>query len=104
MIDIGTSRHVRMVLLDALWNAAGAGTGLGFTWLQLKGAFRSQLEISESDLRRELNDLVNDDLVVREDDEVLNEKIYRITSRGSDFKKCGCPWERVDEFTGKRQA
>lgn len=79
--------------------ADGAGVGFGFTWQQISKNFKTRLEMSESELRRELNDLVGERLVAREMDDVIGEFVYTLAARGRDFKRGGCPWDRIDEFS-----
>ncbi len=101
--DIARSRFIRGIIVDVLWVADGAGNAFGLSFQQIyRGFANSRVDVAESDLRRELNDLVDDKLLKRKWDETLNCHMYAITSRGREFKKAGCPWERIDEFTGKQ--
>ena len=97
------SRFVRQIILDVLSAADGAGSRFGLTWDQLRGGFRrSRTSVSDSELRRELNDLRDDRLIVETWDEDLGCDEYRLAARGRDFKRAGCPWPKIDEFTGNQ--
>lgn len=103
MPDVITSRWIRELILRLLSGADGAGIGLGMTWTQIRVSFNSQRrEISESDLRRELNDLVDDRMIAKQWDEQMHGDMFRMASRGREFVKAEFPWERIDEFTGGR--
>jgi len=99
--DIYRSRRVREILLDLLFRADGAGSGFGFSFDQLRSAFgRKAMAAKPSELRRELNDMEGERLLTRKYDADLEDDYYRIAPRGRDFKRAGCPWEKIDEFSG----
>lgn len=103
MSDIARSRYLRERVLETLWLADGAGANFGLPLGKVMDQFAcARVEVSEADVRRELNDLVDDSLIRREWDEDLTCDLYRITSSGRDFKKAGYPWDKVDQYTGKR--
>ena len=103
MSDIARSRWVREIVLRMLVAVDGAGMGLGLTWPQVRAGFsRRQQEAPDSELRRALNDLVDDALIVRQWDGDLCQDMFRIASRGRDFVAAGLPWDKIDEFTGGR--
>ena len=87
-----------------LLNAAdGSGFGFGLTWSQIRNGFaRQTVQITDSELRRALNDMVDDALIVRQWDGDLCQDMFRIASRGRDFVAAGLPWDKIDEFTGGR--
>lgn len=98
--EITRSRFVREILLNALWGADGAGAGFGFSFEQLRNGFSaSRVDVGEPELRRELNDLADEKLIRRTWDEDLDCDMYAIAARGRDFKKSGCPWEKLNEFS-----
>ena len=100
--EIARSRFIRGIVLDLLWTADGAGSRFGFTFEQLARGFgASRVEVAIAELRRELNDLAADQLVRQDWDDDLRCDHYTIGPRGRDFKRAGCPWDRIDEFTGK---
>ncbi len=99
--EVTRSRFVRGIILDCLWSVDGAGSGFGFTFGQINAGFaRSHVEVSSAEVRRELNDMVDDKLISRQWDGHLEADVYRISSRGREFKKAGMPWDKIDEFTG----
>ena len=99
--EIQRSRMIREAILQALSIVDGAGSSFGLTFEQLHLGFsRSRLEVKASELHREMNDLVDDQLICKRWDEELEGWEFRLTSRGRDFKKAGCPWEKIDEYTG----
>ncbi len=101
--EVTRSRFVRGIVLDALWAADGAGMGAGFTFGQLRSGFAvSRVELGAAELTREMNDLLDDGMVKREWDEDLGCNMYAMDTRGRDFKRAGCPWDRIDEFSGKQ--
>lgn len=94
------SRSIRAMLLNSLWTVDGAGLGLGLTYGQLSNGFAaSKIGISEPELRRELNDLVDARLAARTWDEDMRDDMYTIANRGRDFKRAGCPWDKIDDFS-----
>ena len=91
------------MVLRLLSAADGSGIGLGMTWDQIQTGFaRRRTEAPESELRRELNDLVDDGLIATKWDEDFRCDMFRIGSRGREFVKAQFPWEKIDEFTGGR--
>jgi len=103
MSDVARSRWIREIILRLLYAVDGAGMRLGMTWSQVKaGFFRRQHEASDAELRRALNDMVDDELIVREWDEDLRCDMFKMASRGRNFVEADYPWGRIDEFTGNR--
>jgi len=101
--DPQRSRFAREMILRLLSAADGAGIGLGMTWSQIRSGFtRRRTEFSDAGIRRELNDLVDDNLIERRWDDDMGCDMFRIVSRGREFLRANCPWERIDEFTGRQ--
>ena len=99
--DVIRSRMIREAILTTLsvMDAAGSSFGLKFDQLH-EGFARSRLEVGASELRADLNDLRDDGLIVEQWDQDVSANIYRISSRGRDFKRAGMPWQKIDEYTG----
>lgn len=103
MANITRSRWLRELILSLLSSADGAGFSAGMTFNQINGGFaRRRREASEADIRRELNDLTDDQLVRHGWDEDLECEMFFIASRGREFCKANFPWEKIDEFTGRK--
>ncbi len=99
--QIARSRFVRGLLLDLLGTADAAGAGFGLRFDQIRtGVSRSRIEASPAELRRELNDTVDDKLARRKWDDAFGSNMYTITSRGRDFRRADMPWDRIDDFSG----
>lgn len=101
---IDRRRWLRATILDILEAADRARLGIGLTRRQLVAAFRRQLKrgLSEGDLGRVIDGLCREAFIYAEQDPVLRDETYHLTEKGVDFRLAGCPWDRVDEFTGGR--
>ena len=99
------SRSIRETILRILFNTYSANPSVGLLADHLYIGFSSsQFQYAKNEINVELGDLMEDGLVVVEDAQgtvgPLPLKCYKTTSRGRDFFKANCPWERIDEFTG----
>ena len=59
--------------------------------------------ISQEEIDAQVVDLIEDGMITVEDAPGVSQvagKCYRSTLRGRNFFDAGCPWEKIDEFTG----
>ena len=101
--EIHQSRTVRLVILQSLAIISGTSNATGLSIVQLHRSFyRSGQDVPIGEIRRELDDLVGDGLIRRDRSEVLDGFFYAITSAGRDFVRADFPWEKIDEYTGRK--
>jgi len=99
------SREIRKTILRLLYNAYQANPDIGLLADHVYSGFSTSVfQYERREIDCELVDMIEDGLLVVEDapGEIgpMPKKCYRATSRGRDFHKAGCPWEKIDEFTG----
>ena len=95
------SRFVRSIVLECLASAARAGNRLGFSYQQLRDGFAaSRVDITDAEVRYELQDLTGGGLVEEEWDADLQGHYYTLAKAGMDFVRAGMPWDLLDKFTG----
>jgi len=103
--ETAESRRIRQDILRTICNAFAANPDVGLLADQIYGAFAtSAIQHDRGEIDAELVDMIDDGLLVVEDAPgftgPMPKKIYRSTSRGRDFHRAGCPWGKIDEFTG----
>ncbi len=101
--EIHQSRTVRLVILQSLAILSGTSNATGLSQSQLHRSFyHNGQDVPIGEVRQELDDLVGDGLIRRERSEVLEGFYYKITSAGRDFVRADFPWEKIDEYTGRK--
>jgi len=98
------SRSVREMVLRLSYNTFLGNPDIVLAFHHVYEAFRTGVvSYTSEEIQAEVADLAEDGLVaVAELPTVgeMPEKGVKSTSKGRDFFKAGCPWDRVDEFTG----
>jgi len=99
------SRSIRETILRILANAYGANPTVCILADHLyRGFSASVLQFGRAEIDCELVDLIEDGLIAGQDAPggvgPVAAKCYKTTSRGRDFFRAGCPWDKIDEFTG----
>jgi len=102
------SRRIRQDILRTSCNAFAACPDVGLLADQIyEGFSTSQLQYGREEIDAELVDMIDDGLLTVGDADgfsgAMPKKIYRSTSRGRDFHRAGCPWDKIDEFTGAQK-
>jgi len=98
------SRIIRQRILTLLCNTFAANPDVGVLAEHVYALFADgRVPYGPHAINAELVDLLDDGLI-----EVYNaptlghlpSKAYKPTSKGRDFARAGCPWDRIDEYTG----
>lgn len=97
-------RTIRRHILRMLRAAHVGNPDVGIEFAEICKAFTGgQTNYDREEIQAELIDLLDDGLIKSKPspfDAMV--RIYEISSRGRDFLDADCPWDRIDEFTGKQ--
>lgn len=109
-IDAATirSRCIRETILRILYNTFRANPGIAVVARHLyEGLSTGQIPYSVEAIDVELAELLDRGLVESIDapGEIgpAHVRAYRCTAKGRDFHRAGCPWNKIDEFTGSQK-
>ncbi len=101
---IAKKRAIRLRILTLVCNMFSGNPDAALLAGHLYQAFSAgRTPISQEEIDSQIVDLIEDGMIAVEDAEgvaSVTGKCYRSTSRGRNFFDAGCPWEKIDEFTG----
>jgi len=102
------SRSIREVILHVLHNCGAASPDIAVLARHIYDAFSDgRVPYGREEIDAEIADLIEDGMIgVHDVPDVgpMPMKGYKIKSRGRDFFRAGCPWAKIDEFTGAERA
>jgi hypothetical protein len=98
------SRSIRELILRLCYNTHRANPDISVLARHIYEGFSTgRIQYLREDIDPEISALVEAGMiaVVNVPNVGMPEKGYRITNRGGDFFRAGCPWAKIDEFTGE---
>lgn len=102
--EVRRSRTIRECILQLLFAAHKGNPDVGVPHDQILAGFSTgRVHYTPDEIGEELIDLVDDGLIEIGDAAgggPLPGKVYKITTRGRDFRRAKFPWQKIDEFTG----
>ena len=99
-LDVVRSRGCRTLILQGLLDHYAQGLDLGYTAAQVQNLDASQCDFAAEEYTLALRSLEADGLIARVTDDDHQIARYVLTDDGHDFLKAGCPWGRIDRFSG----
>lgn len=102
--ETAKARVMRETILRVLYNTFAAAPGVCVLLSHLHQAFStSTVPPLPEEVNGQIVDLVEDGLIVAAEAPGVSsipQKCYSLTSKGRDFYRARCPWDKLDEFTG----